>query len=152
VVLESCFPDLDGVESAASVARESLDAARKSRRSAFGVSFGGLPGRGVLENRSWPVLFFSLYMMFATVGFVSSVSRPISLYVFPTLYHAYTSARFSIVVSRREVITLEGIFKEKREERKFVREIFMVGWWGGGVCGSFSKLGFTKNRVFTFYT
>jgi hypothetical protein len=91
-------------------------------------------------------------MIPVTVSFVSSVSRLISLYVFPTLYHAYISARFSIVVSRREVIALEGIFKEKREERKFVGEIFMVGWWGGGVCGSFSKLGFTKNRVFTSYT
>jgi hypothetical protein len=50
VVLESCFPDLDGVESAASVARVSLDVARKNRRLTFGVSFGGLPGRGALEN------------------------------------------------------------------------------------------------------
>jgi hypothetical protein len=58
---------------------------------------------------------------------VSSVSRLISLYVFPTLYHVYTSARFSIVVSQREVIALEGIFKEKREERKFIKEIFIVG-------------------------
>jgi hypothetical protein len=133
VILESCFPDLDSVESALSMARVSLNVTRKNRRLTFGVSFGGLPGREALENRSWPVLFFSLYMMFATVSFVSSVSRPISLYVFPTLYHAYTSARFSIVVSRREVTTLEGIFKEKREERKFVGEIFMVRWWGGGV-------------------
>jgi hypothetical protein len=31
------------------------------------------------------------------------------------------------------VITLEGIIKEKREERKFIKEIFIVKWWGGGV-------------------
>jgi hypothetical protein len=126
VVLESCFPYLNGVESVLSMARVSLNVARKNRRLTFRVSFGGLSGRGALENRSWPVLFFSLCMMFATVGFVSSVSRPISLYVFLTLYHAYISARFFIMVSRREVIALEGIFKEKREEKKFVREIFMI--------------------------
>jgi hypothetical protein len=79
VVLESCFPDLDGVESAVSVARVSLDAARKSRRSAFGVSFGGLPDRGALENRSWPVLFFSRCIIPATVDLIKSIRRPISL-------------------------------------------------------------------------
>jgi hypothetical protein len=79
VVLESCFPDLDGVESAASVARVSLDVARKSRRLTFGVSFGGFSGRKTLENRFWSVLFFSLFTIFATVYLVSSVSRPISL-------------------------------------------------------------------------
>jgi hypothetical protein len=79
VVLESCFPDLDGVESAASVARVSLEAARKSRRSALGVTFGGLPDRGALENRSWPVFFFSRCMIPATVDLVRSVRRPISL-------------------------------------------------------------------------
>jgi hypothetical protein len=128
MILESCFPDLDSVKSALSVARVSLNIARKNRRLIFGVSFGDLSGRETLENRFWPILFFSLYMMFATVGFVSSVSRPISLYVFLTLYNAHTSARFFIMVSRREVITLEGIFKEKREERKFMKEIFMVRW------------------------
>jgi hypothetical protein len=133
MVLKSCFPDLDSVKSALSMARVSLDVTRKNRRSAFGVSFNGLSGRKTLENRSWPILFFSLCTIFATVYLVSSVSRPISLYVFPTLYHAHTSARFSVVVSRREVIALEGIYKEKREERKFMREIFMVRWvrwWG----------------------
>jgi hypothetical protein len=118
VVLESLFPDLDGVENALSVARVSLDAARKSRRSAFGVSFGGFSGRGALENRFWSVLFFSLCTIFATVHLVSSVSSPISLYVFLTLYHAHTSARFSIVVSRREVISSEGIFTENREKER----------------------------------
>jgi hypothetical protein len=79
VILESCFPDLNSVESALSVARVSLDVVYKSRRSAFGVSFSCLSGRKTLENRSWPVLFFSLFTIFATVYLVSSVNRPISL-------------------------------------------------------------------------
>ena len=130
MVLDSFIPDLEGVESAASVALVSWEAARKSRRSALGVSFGGLPGRGALENRSWPVLFFSRCTIPATVDLVRSVSRPIWLYVFPTLYQAHTSARFSLVVSRREVIDSEDIFRDRRKNKAFLEEIFIVGWGG----------------------
>jgi len=125
------MPDLEGVESARSVALVSLEAARKSRRSALGVTFGGLPGRGALENRSWPVFLFSRRMIPATVALVRSVRRPISLYVFPALYQVHTSARFSLVVSRREVIGSEGISIEIGENMNFWKKYSM--WGGGGV-------------------
>jgi hypothetical protein len=79
VVLDSFIPDLEGVQSAASVALISLEAAYKSRRSALGVTFGGLPGRRALENRFWPVFLFSRYMIPATVDLVRSIRRLISL-------------------------------------------------------------------------
>jgi hypothetical protein len=52
MVLDSFIPDLEGVESAVSVARVSLEAARKSRRLTLGVTFGGLSNYKALENRS----------------------------------------------------------------------------------------------------
>jgi hypothetical protein len=52
MVLESYFPDLNGVESAASVTRVSLEAARKNRHLTLEVTFGGLPDREALKNRS----------------------------------------------------------------------------------------------------
>jgi hypothetical protein len=52
VILESCFPDLNDVESAASVTRISLKAARKNHRLILRVTFGGLSDRETLENRS----------------------------------------------------------------------------------------------------
>jgi hypothetical protein len=79
VVLDSFIPDLEGVESGVSVARVSLEAAHKNRRLTLGVTFGGLPDREALENRSWPIFFFSRYMIPATVDLVRSVRRLISL-------------------------------------------------------------------------
>jgi hypothetical protein len=98
VVLDSFIPDLEGVQSAVNVALISLEAARKSRRSALGVTFGGLPGRGALENRSWPVFLFSRCIIPATVDLVRSVRRQ-SRYKSSLLYHVHTSACFSLVVS-----------------------------------------------------
>jgi hypothetical protein len=79
VVLDSFIPDLEGVESAVNVTLVSLEAARKNRRLTLGITFGGLPDRETLQNRSWPIFFFSRYMIPATVDLVRSVRRLISL-------------------------------------------------------------------------
>jgi hypothetical protein len=78
VVQHSFLPDLEGIPRAASIARISIDAARKKRYSPFGLSTLGAPDKGAFVNLFWLVFFLIRWMIPATVYLVRFSSRPIS--------------------------------------------------------------------------